>query len=222
MYSKLVLGVLIILLSLFSTILEAQTTDSLLIKLDENTYKLDQITIDLLHKEMTFPAKFNMNKGLIETILVGPQGRLHETVLVTPVLPSYIQTGLLMMGLECGQNMELGNYDIFPEGDSILVFASWEDSTGEHREERVERFVWNVPEGREMLETHWIFLGSKIMGNQFMAELDQNIMRTYHDPFAIIHSPLLTITDDTFYEANDALIPPNGTPAQIIIKAYKQ
>lgn len=220
MYKKLVTGCIISIVIFSYVCIYAETTDSLLIKLDENTYKLDQITIDLLNKEISFPAKFNMNRGLIETILVGPQGPLHETVLVTPVLPSYIQTALLMMGLECGQNMELGNYDIFPQGDSVLVFASWIDSTGREMIERVERFIWNVPERREMLQTHWIFLGSKIIGDQFMAELDQNIIRTYHDPFAIIHSPLITITDDTFYEANEKLIPPNGTKAQIIIKAF--
>ncbi len=215
-------GLVLILFSLSHLHCNAQTSDSLLVKLDENTYQLDKIKIDLLNQEISFPAQFNMTKGLIETILVGPQGRLHETVLMTPELPSYIQTALLMMGLECGQNMELGNYDIFPKGDSVLVFASWVDSTGEKRKERVERFVWNVKKNREMQQTPWIFLGSKIVGNQFMADLDQNIMRTYHDPYAIIHSPLPTITDDTFYEANEKLIPPKGTKATIIIQKYKK
>ena len=115
--------------------------------------------------------------------------------------------------------MELDDYDTMPEGDSLLVYAIWADTLGVTHEERVERLVWNIPQKREMLKTHWIFLGSKIVNGQFMAGLDQNIMRTYHDPFTIIHSPLPTITDDTFYEANKNIVPEKGTKATIKIKA---
>ena len=186
-------------LVIFSSNLYAQAPDSLVMKLDENTYKIDIIKIDIANNEITFPAEFNMNKGVIETILVGPQGRLHETILKTDALPSYIQTSLLLLGLECGQNMELGNYDIMPEGDSLLIYASWTDTLGVTYEEPIERLVWNIPQKREMLKTYWIFLGSKIVNGQFIADLDQNIIRTYHDPFAIIHSSLPTISDAVSY-----------------------
>ncbi len=208
-----------LLLTMLSISLYAQASDSLLMKLDENNYKIDIINIDVANKEITFPAEFNMNRGVIETILVGPQGRLHETILKTDALPSYIQTSLLLLGLECGQNMELGNYDTMPEGDSLFVYAIWTDTLGISHEEPIERLVWNVPENHEMVKTYWIFLGSKIVNGQFIAELDQNIIRTYHDPFAIIHSSLPTITDDTFYEANRNIVPENGTKAIIKIKA---
>lgn len=208
-----------LLLTTFSSLMFAQAPDSLLMKLDENTYKIDEIKIDIANKEITFPAEFNMNRGVIETILVGPQGRLHETILKTDALPSYIQTSLLLLGLECGQNMEPGNYETIPEGDSLLVFAMWTDTSGVTHEEPIERLVWNVPENHEMVKTYWIFLGSKIVNGQFIAESDQNIIRTYHDPFAIIHSSLPTITDDTFYEANKNIVPEKGTKATIKIKA---
>jgi len=215
-YKIFMIGVLLI---FFSSLLCAQTPDSLIMKINESTYKIDNIKIDIANREITFPAEFNMNRGLIETILVGPQGRLHETILKTDALPAYIQTSLLLLGLECGQNMELGNYNTVPEGDSLLVYAIWTDTLGVTHEERVERLVWNTPQKREMLKTHWIFLGSKIVNGQFMAGLDQNIMRTYHDPFTIIHNPLPTITDDTFYEANKNIVPAKGTKAMIKIKA---
>lgn len=215
-YKILLVGTLLIILSSF---LCAQIPDSLIMKIDENNYQIDNIKIDIANREISFPAEFNMNRGLIETILVGPQGHLHETILKTNALPAYIQTSLLLLGLECGQNMEPGNYKTLPQGDSILVYAIWTDTLGVTHEERVERLVWNVPQKREMLKTHWIFLGSKIIDGQFMAGIDQNIMRTYHDPFTIIHSPLPTITDDTFYEANKAIIPVKGTKATIKIKA---
>lgn len=215
-YKVFMVGVLLI---FFSSFLCAQNTDSLIMKIDENTYKIDNIKIDIANREITFPAEFNMNRGLIETILVGPQGRLHETILKTDALPAYIQTSLLLLGLECGQNMELGNYDSVPEGDSLLVYASWTDTLGVTHEEPIERLVWNIPQNREMLKTYWIFLGSKIVNGQFIADLDQNIIRTYHDPFAIIHSSLPTISDDTFYKANKNIVPEKGTEATIKIKA---
>jgi hypothetical protein len=215
-FKILIVGLFLI---IFSSCLCAQASDSLLMKIDEDTYKIDVIKIDIADKEITFPAEFNMNKGVIETILVGPQGRLHETILKTDALPSYIQTSLLLLGLECGQNMELGNYDIMPKGDSLLIYASWTDTLGITHDEPIERLVWNIPQKREMLKTYWIFLGSKIVNGQFIADLDQNIIRTYHDPFAIIHSSLPTISDDTFYEANKNIVPEKGTKATIKIKA---
>jgi len=215
-YKIFIVGILLISLSSY---VYAQAPDSLIMKIDENTYKIDNIKIDIANREITFPAEFNMNRGLIETILVGPQGHLHETILKTDALPAYIQTSLLLLGLECGQNMELGNYDTIPEGDSLLVYAIWTDTLGVTHEEPIERLVWNIPKKREMLKTHWIFLGSKIINGQFIADLDQNIIRTYNDPFTIIHNPLPTITDDTFYEANKNIVPENGTKATIKIKA---
>ena len=197
----------------------AQAPDTLVQQIDEDLYKIDNITIDAERREITFPAEFNMNKGLIETILVGPKGRLHETILKTDAIPSYVQIALLLLGLECGQNMELANYETVPEGDSVDVYVIWSDSLGEVHEERIERLVWNVPKEREMQETHWVFLGSKIIQGQFIADLEQNIIRTYHDPFAILHNPLPTITDDTFYEANNNIVPEKGTQAMIKIIA---
>jgi len=207
-------------LFLISSFLIGQDASTLLQKIDENIYTLEDIKIDLANKEITLPAEVNMDKGIIETILVGPQGKLHETIFKTSTQPSYIQTSLLLLGLESGQNMEPGNFNIKPKGDSLLIYAIWSDSLGKQHTERVERMVWNIPKKREMLNTYWIFLGSKIINGQFVADSEQNIIRTYHDPFTIIHNPLPTNTDDTFYEVNKSLVPPKGTKIQIIIKKF--
>jgi len=201
------------------TNLTAQAPDTIVQKIDENTYTLDQIEIDLAKQEITFPAEVNMDRGLIETIIVGPKGKLHETIFKTQVMPSYIQTSLLLLGLECGQNMEPGDFRIKPKGDSIAVYAMWTDSLGVLHKERAENLVWNTPKNRQMLETPWVFLGSKIINGQFVADIEQNIMRTYHDPFAILHNPLTTNLDDTFYEVNQNTVPPPGTNVNIVVKS---
>ena len=98
-YKVFMVGVLLI---FFSSFLCAQNTDSLIMKIDENTYKIDNIKIDIANREITFPAEFNMNRGLIETILVGPQGHLHETILKNDALPAYIQTTRTVMRTKYG------------------------------------------------------------------------------------------------------------------------
>ena len=200
-----------------TTLLNANPDDSLLKKISETHYKIDSIDININENKITFPAEFNMEKGLVELVLCGENGKLHESVLKTNIIPSHLQTALLMLGLECGQNLDFQGQDKTPEGDSLLIYVEWTDSLDKKINVRIEELVYNKPQKRKMKETYWIFLGSKFIDDRFMADIEESIVTTYHDPFSIIDNPLETGNDDTLYEVNSSIVPKKGTKAKIII-----
>jgi hypothetical protein len=69
-----------------------------------------------------------------------------------------------------------------------------------------------------MPKTYWIYTGSKIIDGKFIAQTEQSIIATYHDPFAIFDHPLATGTDDTLYYVNQQTVPPKGTRVKLVIK----
>ena len=196
--------------------------NSVMHKIDDNLYKIQNILINTSKKEISFTAEFNMERGLIELILCGKNGKLHESVLETDIIPSYLQTALLLLGLQCGQNLDFQGQDKTPKGDSLLIYAEWTDSLDNKIYVRIEELVYNKPQKRKMKATHWIFLGSKFVDDRFMADIEESIITTYHDPFSIIDNPLKTGNDDTLYEVNSSIVPKKGTEVKIIIKSIKK
>lgn len=186
-------------------------------KIDNDKYEIQNIRIDKSKREISFPAEFNMEKGLIELILCGKKGKLHESVLKTEIIPSHLQTALLLLGFECGQNLDFQGQDKTPEGDSLIIYAQWSDSLGNEIKVRIEQLAYNVATKKEMKRTHWIFLGSKFIDDRFIADIEESIITTYHDPFSIIDNPLETGNDDTLYEVNSSIVPKKGTKTKIII-----
>jgi len=194
--------------------------DSLFVKINENIYKIGEIIINKQSREIEFPSEFNMESKPIELLLCGKNGKLHESVLKTDIVPSQLQVSLLLLGYEYGQNIEFQGQDKTPKGDSLLIFVEWIDSLDNKINVRIEKLAFNVAEKKEMRETSWIFSGSKILNGTFMADVEESIITTYHDPFTIIDNPLSTGNDDTLYIVNSQIVPPKGTKAIIVIKPY--
>ena len=199
---------------------ENEVDDSLFVKISDDIYKIGEITINKQSGEIEFPAEFNMESKPIELLLCGKNGKLHESVLKTDIVPSQLQVSLLLLGYEYGQNIEFQGQDRTPEGDSLLIFVEWIDSLNNKIKVRIEKLAFNVAEKKEMRETFWIFSGSQVLNGTFMADVEGSIITTYHDPFTIIDNPLSTGNDDTLYIVNSRIVPPKGTKARIIIKPF--
>ena len=67
-----------------------------------------------------------------------------------------------------------------------------------------------------MRPLEWIFVGSQINGDTFMADVEGQLVTTYRDPLSLLDNPLeLQSNDDTIYEVNPRLMPAIGTPVEI-------
>lgn len=199
--------------------LQKQLEPSVL-KLSEGLYRIGSVILDRNKNEIRVEGSINMQRGVIEYLACARAGKLHESVLVVNVKPYELQVALLLLGLEPGGNLEYQGDPRTPEGDSVEVWVEWEER-GEVKKHRAEDFVFNIFEKRPMKPTPWIFTGSRIENGVFMANVEQSLIATYHDPYALIDHPLPTGADDTIYRVNEDLVPVKGTPVTVLLRSFQ-
>jgi hypothetical protein len=61
-------------------------------------------------------------------------------------------------------------------------------------------------------ETPWTFTGSFVRDGQFKALVEESLVVTFWDPFAIIDLPLPCGADDEIIHVNSNAVPPVQTP----------
>jgi hypothetical protein len=123
---------------------------------------------------------------------------------------------LLLLGLEPGDNpLESQGAPGVPEGDPAEIWVSWRSADQKEVRLRAEELLFNIKEKKAMPKIHWIYAGSQIIDGKFIAQMEQSIVATYHDPFALFDHPLATGTDDTIYYVNKQTVPPKGTPIKL-------
>ena len=188
-------------------------------KLEEGVLRVGNIVVNKNKGSVLVMGQVNMQDGLVEYLACGVSGKLHESVLKLYSDPFHIQLALLLLGLEPGKNnlKRQGDHGM-PQGDPINIFVTWFSEDKKTITHRAEDLLFNKKTGRTMKETHWIFTGSQIVKGRFMAQVEQSIAATYHDPYAIIDHPLRTGSDDTLYYANKEVLPPKGTTIKFLIK----
>jgi len=119
--------------------------EALLRKIDEEHYQLNNISIDLLKEEVSFEAEFILQKGPIEVILTGYNGKEHESVLVSDIIPSQLQVSLLLMGAECGLEMNNGVAVEELMGDSLQIFVEWVGTDKRRKEFVLVNWLMIIP-----------------------------------------------------------------------------
>jgi hypothetical protein len=185
-------------------------------KLADGIFQVGQVTVNKVKGFVSVDGEVNMDDGLVEYLACGPMGKLHESVLVLHAQPYHLQVALLLLGLEPGDNpLESQGAPGVPEGDPAEIWVSWRSADQKEVRLRAEELLFNIKEKKAMPKIHWIYAGSQIIDGKFIAQMEQSIVATYHDPFALFDHPLATGTDDTIYYVNKQTVPPKGTPIKL-------
>ncbi len=178
-----------------------------------------------------FPAQVNMNKGLLEYLIVGPGGKVHESLLRTSIEPYSLQVSLLMLGLEGTTNPLQGQGDPrSPQGDPVTIWIIVKKGDTS-KKMRIEDWVVlknNEGKTRPMKHTDFIFTGSTFYNGIFMAQMEKSIVAVYHDPVALIDNPLpegglnpYQSQSNEMWSVNQKDILPIGTDVMVSIEAKK-
>ena len=179
-------------------------------------FEIDGCRILKNENRIEFPAEVNMDNGLLEYVLVGTSGKLHESLLRTRVSPYAIQISMLLLGLEGSMDplAEQGQ-DKVPGGDRIQIWVSWKDKDNE-RSVPVEQWIarGNEPDGA----IPWVFTGSVVMDGVFLAQVEKSIIAVYHDPTALIDHQLAEGGNDEIWKVNSAAVPAKGTKVTVIVE----
>ena len=175
---------------------------------DEAT--LGAVRLNAATKTVTATGWVNQTEGAIEVLACGLKGKVHESVFVLALNPLDLQAALLLTGLKGGEPMpDIGVGP--PNGSPVDIFVDWQQD-GETRTARAETFVWNIQDDTVLPETPWTFTGSIIRNGRFKALVEESLVVTYWDPYAILDLPLPCGADDEILHVNTNTVPPLHTP----------
>lgn len=199
----------------------ANETKPLVERIDANLYRVGDVVVDTKDRAVTFPAKVNLTQGILEVLICTEYGKTHESLFSTRVKPLHLNVALLMLGLEGGHAVKYQGDPTKPEGSPVEIWVKVKEDEKE-RLVRAEDWVYNTHARRPMLRTPWVYVGSVLTPDGFMAQREGQIVTTFHDPFALIDNPLPGGGDDTVYVVHTKAVPPVGTPVTVVFKAVAE
>ena len=193
-------------------------------KVAPGIYRLGEISIDKRQKGISFPAKVNMDKGLLEYLLVRDGGKTHESLLRTAVAPIDLQVALLLVGLEGADEHQAAQGDPGkPGGERVEISLTYPDAAG--KAISVGPQAWIARKTGEKLaqadKFSWVFTGSMIRDQRFLAQAEGSIIAVYHDPVALVDNTSAGAESDLHWFVNEKSVPRVGTPVTVTIRAAK-
>ena len=194
----------------------ASTPVSPVLRLEDGRLKIGSVIVDKKKHEICFPCVINMDKGLLEYLLVGGQGKTHESLLRTEAQAFHLQIGLLLLGIEGpmsppDQHGMPGNV----AGDPLKISLGYDDK-GKDRLVRPED--WMRCEDRPITTPlSWVFNGSFVYEGRFAAQLEQSLVAIFQDPVALINNTSKGAENDEIWFVNEKAVPPAGTPVTVHI-----
>lgn len=185
--------------------------------LSPGVFEVGGVRIEKKAAVVSFPATINMAEGILEYLIVGEGGKVHESLLRTAIEPYSLQVALLLLGLEGSSDplREQGDARV-PQGDPVSITLRWKDA-GTVKKVPIESWILDKSKGGPLGRVPWVFTGSFVNDGVFMAQLEKSIVAVYRDPVAMIDNPLPDGVSDEVWFVNKGPVPPVGTAVTVII-----
>jgi len=190
-------------------------------RISGDRYRLGDIEISKGGRSLSFPAQVNMNRGLLEYLLVRIGGKTHESLLRTSVEPYHLQFACLLLGLEPTERpLERQGDPATPRGTPVEISISFTGAGGRQASLPADRWVAiGTAEKREPAgKIDWVFTGSAVVNGRFLAQSEGSIVATYHDPVAMIDNASRGGESDKVWFVREGAVPAPGTPVTVTIK----
>lgn len=185
-------------------------------------FEIGGIRLDKENGTVEFDAVINMDKGLLEYLIVEKSGKTHESLLSTEIEPYNLQIALLLVGLEGTLNPLSGQGDpAIPDGDPVSIHVKWvkDNKIMEHP---IEDWIFNRGADSSLAHMNWVFTGSFISDGVFMAQVEKSIAALFHDPASMIDNPMPEGASDEIWYVDEKTVPPTGTKVTVKIKNKKE
>jgi hypothetical protein len=177
--------------------------------------RVGTVTVDAGQRMVVLTGFVNQVDGAIELFACGTRGKTHESVLVLDIYPVDLHAALVLLGARCGPpapGLGMGP----PKGDRLEVWVAWLEE-GVRRVERAERWIAYRASRREVPRTDWVFTGSTFEDGRYKALVEESLLVTYWDPWAIINIGSRVGADDELLLVNEETVPALGTPVEVYI-----
>jgi hypothetical protein len=186
---------------------------------------LGPMRIDMDARTVTFPAEVCLREGMLELLVAYGELKNHESILRTTVAPSALHAGLLALGLMPGMPAEALSFPdgtnkiIAPRGQRLHLTVRWTDAEGNLQEADPSVWLHTVQPGTQV-PNEWVFVGSQVMpSGAYWADESGDVISISNFGSSLIDVPFESTNQDAnlIYSADTPLIPPLGTPVEVII-----
>lgn len=136
------------------------------------------VALDFDKKTLTIDVVVNQPADPLEYLLIHPRGKGHEALFVTEVLPSVLNSALLVLGFKEGKNADMKEKNPMPteaeieagaepyelihaEGMPLYLTTRWRDGDQE-REVPVADLIVDLTTQKPLRDETWIYLGGRM------------------------------------------------------------
>ncbi len=204
-------------------------------EISPGVFQVGTVRLDKNAATVTFPAKVHMTDGLLEYLIVTPQGPVHESLFTSEAAPQDVHMAMLLLGAK-GMAQKAakqpGRIDAeylakAPKltGDRISLRVKWTDKDGKEQITPPERWVMRrIFTPRKPVKDvtaedgPWLYTGSYFYENRFIAQMDGTFAAMVTFPGALINNPRSGSNDDHIWFVKTDAVPPVGTPVEFSIK----
>jgi hypothetical protein len=210
----------------------AEPVNPSVVKLSETKYQIGAVTFDHKTREIRFPAKVNMEEGLIEYLIVLAQGKVHEALLITEISPTHLNLAFSLLRFTASRELfvipdEDGRLtDKYPDvpaaikaGARIAIDVEWDDQ-GRTRRVPINDWIQHAVKTTAMDAGPWVYSGSDFNEGKYIPEMTGDIASILVSPAAIVNYPGTDNQDDTAWVAFPKRVPPPETNVTVIIAPY--
>ncbi len=199
-------------------------------------FKVGTVQLDKNASTVTFPAKVNMTDGLLEYLMVSPEGPVHESLFTSEAAPQDVHMAMLLLGakgmVQKPDGKEPAHIDAATlarapklTGDRISLSVKWTGKEGKEQVTPPERWIVRkifTPKKPTKTVTAedgpWLYTGSYFYENRFIAQMDGTFAAMVTFPGALINNPRTGSNDDHIWFVKTDAVPPVGTPVEFTIK----
>jgi len=192
-------------------------------KIGEGKFRLGDILVNKIERSISFPAQVNMDRGLLEYLLVHNKGKTHESLLRTMVAPYNLQIAFMLLGFEgTEQRLAMQGAADTPKGDRVSILLS--TTTGQTATLFPAESWLAIKTDEAMTDVssiNWVFTGSYVDDGRFLAQETGSMAAIWHDPVALIDNASPGGESNRIWFVKQGTVPPVGTPVTITIKPAK-
>ena len=192
-------------------------------KIGEGKFRLGDILVNKIERSISFPAQVNMDRGLLEYLLVHNKGKTHESLLRTMVAPYNLQIAFMLLGFEgTEQRLAMQGAADTPKGDRVSILLS--TTTGQAATLFPAESWLAIKTDETMTDVssiNWVFTGSYVDDGRFLAQETGSMAAIWHDPVALIDNASPGGESNRIWFVKQGRVPPVGTPVTITIKPAK-
>ncbi len=182
------------------------------------------VRIDWKHQIVEVDARVVLRQGPLELLACSPQTREHESIFVVAAQPIHVFQAMGLIGLEAGRPVrydEQASRLLPAQGEPLDIRIRWKVNSGKQTVP-ARKLLMTLPAGRPPESLHWVFAGSRRMGQgAYGADQDGTVICVVDFDTALIGLRSLHTADNDvlWLAANPDTIPPLGTLCTLLIRS---